>query len=86
MASQHYYLYFTLPNPSCRFRYDLHPSQVPQLVKMIGPDPAKFAGLSPRVDEELGRSSPSVLVTAQTLSMILVLVFILSAKKSVGKK
>jgi hypothetical protein len=28
--------------------------EVPQLVKMIGPDPAKFAGLSPRVDEVLG--------------------------------
>jgi len=27
---------------------------VPQLVKMIGPDPAKFNGLSQRVDEELG--------------------------------
>jgi len=26
---------------------------VPQLVKMIGPDPAKFSGLSQRVDEEL---------------------------------
>jgi len=26
---------------------------VPQLVKMIGPDPAKFSGLSKRVDEEL---------------------------------
>jgi len=26
---------------------------VPQLVKMIGPDPSKFAGMSPRVDEEL---------------------------------
>jgi len=26
---------------------------VPQLVKMIGPDPSKFKGMSPRVDEEL---------------------------------
>lgn len=26
---------------------------VPQLVKMIGPDPSKFAGLSPRVDEHI---------------------------------
>lgn len=24
---------------------------VPQLVKMIGPEPSKFSGLSPRVDE-----------------------------------
>ena len=24
---------------------------VPQLVKMIGPEPSKFAGMSPRVDE-----------------------------------
>ena len=29
--------------------------QVPQLVKMIGPDPSKFSGLSTRVDEQLGR-------------------------------
>ena len=29
--------------------------QVPQLVKMIGPDPNKFSGLSTRVDEQLGR-------------------------------
>ena len=28
--------------------------QVPQLVKMIGPDPSKFSGLSTRVDEQLG--------------------------------
>ena len=28
--------------------------QVPQLVKMIGPDPSKFSGLSARVDEQLG--------------------------------
>jgi len=28
--------------------------EVPQLVKMIGPEPAKFNGLSPRVDEILG--------------------------------
>ena len=28
--------------------------QVPQLVKMIGPDPSKFSGLSPRVDQQLG--------------------------------
>jgi len=27
--------------------------EVPQLVKMIGPDPSKFSGLSPRVDEQL---------------------------------
>jgi len=25
--------------------------EVPQLVKMIGPEPSKFSGLSPRVDE-----------------------------------
>ena len=24
---------------------------VPQLVKMIGPEPSKFAGMSPRIDE-----------------------------------
>ena len=28
--------------------------EVPQLVKMIGPDPAKFSGMSPRVDELIG--------------------------------
>lgn len=28
--------------------------EVPQLVKMIGPEPSKFNGLSPRVDEILG--------------------------------
>jgi hypothetical protein len=28
--------------------------EVPQLVKMIGPDPSKFSGLSPRVDHQLG--------------------------------
>jgi hypothetical protein len=33
--------------------------EVPQLVKMIGPDPAKFAGLSPRVDEQLGLTTDS---------------------------
>merc|ERR1712080_476476 len=27
--------------------------EVPQLVKMIGPDPSKFSGMSPRVDEQL---------------------------------
>jgi len=27
--------------------------EVPQLVKMIGPDPSKFSGLSARVDEQL---------------------------------
>jgi len=27
--------------------------EVPQLVKMIGPDPSKFSGLSPRVDQQL---------------------------------
>jgi len=27
--------------------------EVPQLVKMIGPDPTKFSGLSPRVDQQL---------------------------------
>jgi len=27
--------------------------EVPQLVKMIGPDPSKFAGMSPRVDEAI---------------------------------
>jgi len=25
--------------------------EVPQLVKMIGPEPSKFSGMSPRVDE-----------------------------------
>ena len=54
----------TLPSPT-------FPPQVPQLVKMIGPDPAKFAGLSPRVDEELGRSDLTVLA--------IVLVFILNS-------
>ena len=28
--------------------------QVPQLVKMIGPEPSKFNGMSPRIDEILG--------------------------------
>ena len=28
--------------------------EVPQLVKMIGPEPTKFAGLSARVDELVG--------------------------------
>ena len=30
---------------------------VPQLVKMIGPDPAKFSGMSPRIDELIGAIS-----------------------------
>merc|ERR1712130_564787 len=28
--------------------------EVPQLVKMIGPEPSKFNGMSPRIDEILG--------------------------------
>merc|ERR1711994_513580 len=28
--------------------------EVPQLVKMIGPKPSKFSGMSPRVDELIG--------------------------------
>ena len=27
--------------------------EVPQLVKMIGPEPSKFSGMSPRVDEAI---------------------------------
>ena len=32
------------------------PRQVPQLVKMIGPEPSKFNGMSPRIDEILGHN------------------------------
>ena len=29
--------------------------EVPQLIKMIGPEPAKFSGMSARVDEHIAR-------------------------------
>ena len=29
--------------------------EVPQLVKMIGPDPSKFNGMSARVEERIGK-------------------------------
>ena len=42
---------FLIKSEKKSIQFFLAHRDVPQLVKMIGPEPSKFAGMSPRIDE-----------------------------------
>ena len=67
---RHFHYHKTLPIPL----------QVPQLVKMIGPEPSKFNGMSPRIDEILGDNFYLYEILGYTLYLFLYHIMSIVAK------